>query len=90
MLALSPETEALVRAEAVKLGKTEDEVIRTAIVQLAREKFQLPPEPDRPRLPLEEMRRRVDAILESYRALPVLDDRSADEILGYDESGLFE
>lgn len=31
---------------------------------------------------------KVNAILEELRALPVLDTRSEDEILGYDEFGL--
>ena len=30
----------------------------------------------------------VDAAVTRYKALPVLDNRSADEILGYDENGL--
>ncbi len=30
----------------------------------------------------------VEEICRRYRALPLLDDRSADEILGYDEDGL--
>lgn len=38
-----------------------------------------------------EKKRRVQAMLEhgrQFRALPVLDPRSPDEILGYDENGL--
>jgi antitoxin VapB len=30
----------------------------------------------------------IDAILGRFRALPTLDDRTDDEILGYDENGL--
>ena len=30
----------------------------------------------------------IDAIVKSFAALPVLDDRTDDEILGYDENGL--
>jgi antitoxin VapB len=33
-------------------------------------------------------RRSVDDLVERFRELPVLDPRSADEILGYDENGL--
>jgi len=33
-------------------------------------------------------RKKVDALLEKMRALPVMDSRSPDEILGYDEFGL--
>jgi hypothetical protein len=91
MLTLSPETEALVRAEAIKLGKSEDEVIRNALAKSAwSPRDLLPPPPPPSNLSEEERRRRVDEIIERYRALPVLDDRSDDEILGYDENGLFK
>jgi len=33
-------------------------------------------------------RKRVDALCERFDALPVLDDRTADEILGYNDFGL--
>jgi antitoxin VapB len=33
-------------------------------------------------------RRSVDDLVERFRELPVLDARSADEIIGYDENGL--
>lgn len=86
MLTLSPETEARVRAEAVKLGKTEDEVIRAWIERLG------VPEPlsEQKIRNRDEMRKRTEEILARYRDLPVFDDRSADEILGYDENGLFK
>jgi len=32
----------------------------------------------------------IQGLLEQFRALPTLDARSADEIIGYDESGLPE
>jgi|GEM_PF-4958972 len=34
------------------------------------------------------MKREIDAILRRVDRLPVLDSRTADEILGYDEDGL--
>lgn len=43
------------------------------------------------RLDVERRRRRpagVGDIVERFAALPILDDRTADEILGYDEDGL--
>lgn len=43
------------------------------------------------RLDLERKRRRPRSLAdltERFRQLPVLDDRSADEMLGYDETGL--
>jgi antitoxin VapB len=33
-------------------------------------------------------RRSIDDLVDRFKQLPVLDDRSADEILGYDENGL--
>jgi antitoxin VapB len=33
-------------------------------------------------------RKKIDALLQKMRALPVMDTRSPDEILGYDEFGL--
>lgn len=33
-------------------------------------------------------RRSVDDLVDRFRRLPVLDPRSADEIIGYDENGL--
>lgn len=36
----------------------------------------------------EQIVRDIDEIVERVRKLPVLDDRSPDEILGYDEHGL--
>jgi antitoxin VapB len=33
-------------------------------------------------------RKKIDALLEKMRALPIADSRSSDEILGYDEFGL--
>ncbi len=88
MLNLSPETEALVRAEAIKLGKTEDEVIRAALNDPVRRRLQLPPPPMGPKLSPEEMRRRVDEISRRHMERPVLDNRTPDEIIGYDEFGL--
>ena len=38
----------------------------------------------------EEFHRRSEEIVESVKRLPVLDDRSPDEILGYNEHGHFD
>ena len=37
---------------------------------------------------IEQRRARIEKLLAEFDALPVLDDRSPDEILGYDENGL--
>lgn len=43
---------------------------------------------DREQQALDVLRTELRAIQRSYASLPVLDDRPADEILGYDEHGL--
>lgn len=47
-------------------------------------------ERDKPRRPKtwEELRAGIEAIQARIAALPVLDDRPAEEIIGYDENGL--
>ena len=88
MLHLAPETEDLVRLEAARQGKTEDEVIRAALNVPVPGQLRLPPAPPRQEISREEFFRRMEEIGKSYRALVVLDDRTPDEILGYDEFGL--
>ncbi len=76
-----PETDSLARQVARLTGETLTEAVRGAL---------------RLRLRDEQLRRgerpwdqaRIDALIERYNALPVFDDRSDDEILGYDENGL--
>lgn len=76
-----PEADRLARAVAARTGETITQAVVTAL---------------RERLAREELKRsdvdaRLGEILEIGRhcaALPVLDERSADEILGYDERGL--
>jgi antitoxin VapB len=38
----------------------------------------------------EEFHRAIQEIVDHFKSLPVLDDRSPDEILGYNEQGLFD
>jgi antitoxin VapB len=75
-----PEVEELAEALARLTGETKTEAVRRAI----RDRLD--------RLRRERTRRRLadelDAIARECAALPVLDDRTADEILGYDEHGL--
>lgn len=77
-----PETDRLARELARRTGETMTRAIRTALEErLARL--------DRTReAEIERRRRAIDAIVARSRALPVLDDRSEDEILGYDEHGI--
>lgn len=77
-----PETDRLARELASLTGETMTGAIRVALEQrLQRERRRRQAEIDR-------RRKAIDAIIERFSRLPVLDDRSEDEILGYDEHGL--
>jgi antitoxin VapB len=77
-----PDTDRLARELARLTGETMTSAIRVALEQrLEREKRRRQAEIDR-------RRKAVDAIVERFSTLPVLDDRSEEEILGYDEHGL--
>ncbi len=75
------ETDSLARQVASLTGESLTETVRGAL---------------RLRLRDEQLKRgqrpwdgaRIDALIERYNALPVHDDRTDDEILGYDENGL--
>jgi antitoxin VapB len=74
------ETEELVRQVAEMTGESKTEAVRKALEgrleRLRRERVRLP------------LADELDEIAEHCAGLPVLDERSADEILGYDEQGL--
>ena len=76
----NPEAEELARELAKRTGETKTEAVikalrdRLARVRRERSKRRLADE--------------LEEIAKHYESLPVLDDRSADEILGYDENGL--
>lgn len=76
----NPEAEHLAAELAKRTGETKTEAVikalRDRLVRVRRERGK---------------RRLADELLEiakRYEALPVLDDRPSDEILGYDENGL--
>jgi antitoxin VapB len=76
----SPETEALATELARLTGETKTEAVTKAVRdRLERVKR------GRQRRPLAD---ELDAIGKQCAALPVLDSRAPDEILGYDEHGL--
>jgi antitoxin VapB len=77
-----PKTDRLARELAALTGETMTGAIRVALEQ------RLERERRRRQAEIERRRRAVDAIVERFARLPVLDDRSEDEILGYDEHGL--
>jgi antitoxin VapB len=75
-----PDVDRLARQLADLTGESITEAVHVAI---------------RDRLEREQRRRgktidraRIDAIVERLAALPVVDDRSPDELIGYDERGL--
>lgn len=76
----NPEAERLARELARRQGASITDAVTAALrAELERERRRLRPKPVSDRL-LEIARR--------YAALPTLDARSAEEILGYDEAGL--
>ena len=77
-----PETDRLARELSTLTGESMTGAIRAALEErLAREKRRRSGE-------IERRRRAINAVVEEFTKLPVLDDRSPDEILGYDENGL--
>jgi antitoxin VapB len=90
MIVLSPETEHLARLIAERSGKTPERVLDDAVEACAREVGIVPPrEPPRNhQLRGKPSVDRITAISDRFEAYPVLDDRSPDDIIGYDEFGV--
>ena len=76
----NPETEALAETLARLTGETKTQAVTKAL----RDRL----ERVRRRLSGRRLADELDEIALHSASLPVLDDRDADEILGYDESGL--
>lgn len=75
------ETDSLARQVASLTGETLTEAVRGALrLRLRDEQLK------RGQRPWDQ--EKIDSLIESYNALPVLDARSEDEILGYGEDGL--
>ena len=68
---------------ARQLAATTGETVTAAVVNALRERLEHEQTRRTPSL-----RERLARLAEDVQALPVLDDRSADEILGYDDHGL--
>jgi len=83
-LQIPQEAERLVRLVASKTGKTPGDVLKEAIEARAEAAGIAP----KPRHKFDEAK--VRAIIERVSALPVLDNRSDDEIIGYNEFGVPE
>jgi antitoxin VapB len=81
----NPETEGLARELARRRGGGITEAVTHAL------RNEVERERRRPRSDsVEEVVRRVREISERVMQLPVLDERSADEIIGYNEQGHFD
>ena len=79
------ETEKLVRELARRRGQGITEAL-TDVVRREVERERRKPRPES----YEEFSRRIEEIVQEVKKLPVLDDRSADEIIGYNEHGHFD
>jgi antitoxin VapB len=80
----NPEVDKLAR----KLAKREGSSV-TAVIYAALRGLDAARSPSRRRTP-EEKYRRAKALIDDISKLPVLDSRSADEILGFNEHGVFD
>lgn len=82
----NPETERLARelARRRKLGITE------ALTDVLRKEVERERRKPRRERDLEQRLRQIAEIVAKVKKLPVLDDRPADDIMGYDDQGLFK
>jgi antitoxin VapB len=81
------EIEQLTRLVAIKTGKAPSDILKEAVEARA-EAAGILAKPCR-RTP-EEIEQRLKEIAERVAALPILDDRSPDDIIGYNEAGVPE
>lgn len=84
-LHIPPDVEQLARYVAIKTGQTPEAVVKEAIEARA---LAAGVTVTSPRRSPAEIERRIKEISERVSALPILDDRSNDEIIGYDEFGI--
>lgn len=85
MLHLSPEIEALARRIAAARHLPVEQAVRLAVEASAR----IPAgAPARPQMPRDELIRKMEQISSRAGARPLVDPRSPEELLGYDEYGL--
>ena len=81
----NPETEKLARELARRRGQGITEAVTEVLRrELERERKKRRPEDK------EKFHRDIEEIVRSFNKLPALDDRSADEIIGYIEQGHFD
>jgi antitoxin VapB len=81
----NPETERLARELARRRKQGITEVLTDVLRKEVERERRKPSRQD-----YEAFKRGIDEIVAHFNSLPVLDDRTDDEILGYDEQGLFD
>jgi antitoxin VapB len=86
MISISPETEQLARLLARRSATTPEQVLKEAVEARARE-IGVMPQADRQPTGKPSANRMLE-ISERFADRPVLDDRSPDDIIGYDKFGV--
>ena len=79
------ETEKLVRELARRRGQGITEVLTDVLRREVERERRKPLRRD-----ANDLHRRIDEIVKEFNRLPVLDDRTPDEIIGYNDQGLFD
>ena len=82
----NPETEKLARELARRRGQGITEVVTEVLRREVERERRKPRRPE----DKEKFIRDIEAIVDEVKKLPVLDDRSPDEIIGYNEQGHFD
>jgi antitoxin VapB len=89
MIELSDETEALIRAQASKMGRTPEEILRAALVRAGEVlPWRSGGRPRPPAMNKAELIAEMEEIAARSTVRPLVDPRSPDEIIGYDDFGL--
>jgi antitoxin VapB len=78
-----PETDRLAREVSKLTGETLTEAVRTALSE------RLDRERRRQGRKGRDLAEELDALAEEFAGFPVLDERTPDEIVGYDENGMW-
>jgi len=81
----NPETEKLARELARRRGQGITEAVTDVLRREVERERRKPRRDDK-----EKFHRDIDEIVRRFNELPVLDDRSSDEIVGYNEQGHFD
>ncbi len=81
----NPETERLARELARRRKQGITEVLTDLLRKEVERERRKPSRQD-----FDAFKRGIDEIVAHFNSLPVLDDRTDDEILGYNEQGLFD